>query len=145
MILNRCGIQGNSLFYFISLTGCYYKQSMLHSAVNISFNLLIFFPASPKSYFMILSLFPFQNMRYHYNTIKQKKKKKPSDLWNQSQHFIFITYFFTTLDIHKDFNGYFWLLNQRKDSTRRTSDFTVKKSKSQFKSQSWSLVYLVTE
>lgn len=64
-----------SLFYFISLTGCYYKQSMLHSAVNISFNLLIFFPASPKSYFMILSLFPFQNMRYHYNTIKQKKKK----------------------------------------------------------------------
>ena len=28
-----------------------------------------------------------------------------------------------------DFFGFFWLLNQRKDSTRRTLDFTIKNPK----------------
>ena len=73
------------------------------------------------------------------NAIKQKNKTKQnkthnsSDLWNQSQHFIFITNFSTTLDINKDFNGFFWPLNQRKDSTRRTLDFTIKNPKASLK------------
>lgn len=80
---------------FISLTGYYFKQNMLHSAVNVSFNLLIFFPASPvKIIFHDPSSISFPKYLISLQYNKAKKKKFSSDLWNQSQHFILIIYFF---------------------------------------------------
>ena len=85
---------------------------MLHSAVNVSFNLLIFFPASPVKVIFhdpFSISFPKYVLSLQYNKAKKKKKKKSSYLWNHSQHFIFINYFYTTLYINNDFNGFFWL------------------------------------
>lgn len=69
---------------------------MLHSAVNVSFNLLIFFPASTVKVIFhdpFSISFPKYLILLQYNKANNKQTNS-SDVWNQSQHFIFITFLF---------------------------------------------------
>ena len=87
--LNRCGIQGNRVC-FISLTGYYYKQNMLHSAVNVSFNLLIFFSASPvKIIFHDPSSISFPKYLISLQYNKAKKKKNSQVIYRISLSILF--------------------------------------------------------